>query len=89
MNIVIAQMILNELGLKFDSHRFIRKLLQKYPEVYGERLVARKNVNLANGEISSFLSRNATELKIEKISDDFVSQNILGNDTANALWKKI
>lgn len=89
LNTTIAQTIVDGLGLQFDSHSFIRKLLQKHPEVYGEILVSSKNVNLANAQISSFLSRNATELNIEKICDDFVSQNILGIDTANALWKKI
>lgn len=89
LNTTVAQTIVDGLGLQFDSHSFIRKLLQKYPEIYGEKLVSRQDVNLANGEISSFLSRNAKALNIEIACHDFVSQNILGNDSPNALWKKI
>lgn len=89
LNITVAQTIVDGLGLQFDSHSFIRKLLQKHPEIYGEKLVSRQDVNLANGEISSFLSRNAKALNIEIVCHDFVSQNILGNDSPNALWKKI
>ena len=39
MDISIALEVISYLNTEFDSHDFIRKLLEKHPEVYGRYLV--------------------------------------------------
>ena len=53
MDIKIASEVISYLNTEFDSHDFIRKLLEKHPEVYGRYLVDHGNVATADGEISS------------------------------------
>ena len=87
MDISIALEVISYLNTEFDSHDFIRKLLEKHPEVYGRYLVDHGNVATADGEISSFLARHASDLHISKIGD-VPSANILGNISDNAKWRK-
>lgn len=91
MNIVIALEVISYLDTEFDTHDFIRKLLERHPEVYGQSLVKHSenggSVATVDGEISNFLARHASDLHITKIGD-VPSQNILGNISDNAKWHK-
>ena len=91
MNIVIALEVISYLDTEFDTHDFIRKLLEKHPEVYGRYLVDHGNLATADGEISSFLARHDKDhdnvLHITRIGD-VPSSNILGNISDNAKWQK-
>lgn len=91
MNIVIALEVISYLDTEFDTHDFIRKLLERHPEVYGQSLVKHSenggSVATVDGEISNFLARHASDLHITKIGD-VPSQNILGNISDNAKWRK-
>lgn len=91
MDISIASEVISYLNTEFDSHDFIRKLLEKHPEVYGRYLVDHGNVATADGEISSFLARDDKDhdnvLHITRIGD-VPSPNILGNITECAAWSK-
>lgn len=91
MNIVIALEVISYLDTEFDTHDFIRKLLERHPEVYGQSLVQHSenggSVATVDGEISSFLTRHASDLHISKIGD-VPSANILGNISDNAKWRK-
>lgn len=95
MDISIASEVISYLNTEFDSHDFIRKLLEKHPEVYGRYLVKHGNnggsVATADGEISSFLashdSNHDNALRITKIGI-VSSKNILNNITDNAKWQK-
>ena len=82
-----ATAVINKLGRNFDSHAFIRKFMELYPEEYGEMLKRHRCVKTANGEISSYLSRNATALKIKKIGN-IKSLNVFLRFSPNALWTK-
>ena len=91
MNIVIALEVISYLDTEFDTHDFIRKLLERHPEVYGQSLVQHSenggSVATVDGEISSFLARHASDLHITRIGD-VPSSNILGNISINAKWQK-
>jgi hypothetical protein len=91
MDITIALKVINYLYSEFDSHDFIRKLLEKHPEIYGRYLVNHGehggSVATADGEISSFLARYASDLHITK-TGDVPSPNILGHISDNAKWQK-
>ena len=95
MDISIVLEVISYLNTEFDSHDFIRKLLEKHPEVYGRYLVKHGDnggsVATADGEISSFLashdSNHDNALRITKIGIVF-SKNILNNITDNAKWHK-
>jgi len=91
MDITIALEVIGYLDTEFDTHDFIRKLLERHPEVYGRYLVNHGDhggsVATADGEISSFLARHASDLHITKIGD-VPSSNILGNISDNAKWHK-
>lgn len=95
MNIVIALEVIGYLDTEFDTHDFIRKLLERHPEVYGQSLVQHSenggSVATVDGEISSFLARHDkvhdNVLHITRIGD-VPSSNILGNISINAEWQK-
>ena len=95
MNISIALEVISYLNTEFDSHDFIRMLLEKHPEEYGEILVKHGrnggSVATADGEISSFLASHDKDhdnvLHITRIGD-VPSPNILGNITECAAWSK-
>ena len=87
MNIVIALEVISYLDTEFDTHDFIRKLLEKHPEVYGRYLVDHGNVATADGEISKFLADHSTELSITR-TGNALSGNILGHFTECATWSK-
>ena len=82
-----ATAVINKLGKNFDSHAFIRRFMEMYPEEYGEMLKRHRGVKTANGEISSYLSKNAPELKIKKIGN-IRTLNIFLRFSPNALWSK-
>lgn len=91
MDIKIALEVISYLNTEFDSHDFIRKLLEKHPEVYGRCLVKHGenggSVATADGEISSFLASHVDDLSITK-TGEAPSKNILDNITENARWHK-
>lgn len=91
MNIVIALEVISYLDTKFDSHDFIRMLLEKHPEEYGEILVKHGrnggSVATADGEISRYLADHVQFLPITRTGDT-LSENILGNITECAAWSK-
>jgi len=91
MDITIALEVISYLNTVFDSHGFIRKLLEKHPEVYGRYLVNHGDhggsVATADGEISSFLARHASDLHITRYGNGH-SRDILGNISDNAKWHK-
>lgn len=87
MNNVIAIAVIKLLGKNFDSHAFIRKFMELYPKEYGEMLVNHENVASAHGEISSYLSKNARNLKIKKIGS-IRTLNVFLRASSNALWSK-
>ena len=91
MNVTIAQEVISYLNTEFDSHDFIRKLLEKHPEVYGRYLVKHGDnggsVATADGEISKFLADHSTELSITR-TGNALSGNILGHFTECATWSK-
>ncbi len=91
MNISIALEVISYLNTEFDSHDFIRMLLEKHPEEYGEILVKHGrnggSVATADGEISSFLASHVDDLSITRIGD-VPSSNILRNISINAKWQK-
>lgn len=88
MEIEKTKAIVEKLGNEFDSHSFIRKLLEMCPNVYGELLMKYNDVTIVDAQIAIFLLNNAIELRIEKIQDNFKSANILGNNSPNSLWRK-
>ena len=87
MDISIASEVISYLNTEFDSHDFIRKLLEKHPEVYGRYLVDHGNGATADGEISKFLADHSTELSITR-TGNALSENILGHFTECATWSK-
>ena len=70
---------------------FIRKLLEKHPEVYGRYLVKHGDnggsVATADGEISNFLANHIDALQIIRNGNAY-SPNILGHFTETAAWHK-
>ena len=91
MDITIAQEVISYLKTNFDSHDFIRMLLEKHPEEYGEILVKHGrnggSVATADGEISKYLADHSTELSITR-TGNALSGNILGHFTECATWSK-
>jgi hypothetical protein len=95
MDIKIALEVISYLNTEFDSHDFIRKLLEKHPEVYGRYLVKHGDnggsVATADGEIAKFLARHDNEhdnaLHIIRIGNGR-SRDILDNISDNAKWHK-
>lgn len=89
MDIKIALEVISYLNTEFDSHDFIRKLLEKHPEEYGRYLVKHGdsggNLATADGEISNFLANHIDELQIIRNGKAY-SPNILGNYTETAAW---
>lgn len=78
-------------GTEFDSHDFIRKLMEKHPHVYANILLKHENVTYAHAEIGRFLINNSEEgykkLSIKKIGEK-ISLDVFLNDTPCALWNK-
>ena len=91
MDIKIALEVISYLNTEFDSHDFIRKLLEKHPEEYGEILVKHGrnggSVATADGEISSFLASHVDDLSISK-TGEAPSKNILDKISVCATWSK-
>ena len=91
MDITIALEVISYLNTEFDSHDFIRKLLEKHPEVYGRYLVKHGDnggsVATADGEISNFLANHIDALQIIRNGNAY-SPNILGHFTEAAAWHK-
>lgn len=75
------------LGNEFDSHDFIRKLIEKHHVLYAVFLIRHRNVNTAHAEIARYLGKKATTLKIHG-SGERKSEDIFGNETSCTLWKK-
>lgn len=71
----------------FDSHDFIRRLMEKHPHLYANILLKNKTVTNAHAEIGRFLLNNSDELNIE-ITGERVSLDVFLNNTPCALWQK-
>lgn len=89
LTLQIAKDIIKTIKTKyFDSHVFILKLKNDYPNNYGSILAAHKGKNnTADGEIAKFLSDNSAQLNIVQINSKILSINILGKPSENALWE--
>lgn len=72
---------------EFDSHDFIRKLMEKHPHVYANILLKHENVTYAHAEIGRFLSNNSNELSIKNVGQR-KSLDVFLNDPPCALWNK-
>ena len=89
LTLQIAKDIINTIKTKyFDSHVFILKLKNDYPNYYDSILASHKGkINTADGEIAKFLSDNSVQLGIVQINGKILSINILGKPSENALWE--
>ena len=74
MEIEKTKAIVEKLGNEFDSHSFIRKLLEMCPNVYGELLMKYNDVTIVDAQIAIFLLNNALELTCFK--KQFILNNI-------------
>lgn len=72
----------------FDSHAFIRKFTEMYPDEYGKLLETYKDVPTAHRVIGHYLLEHSAELQIEKAGTTN-SPDIFLNDTPNALWRRL
>ena len=92
MEIEHFKSIIEELGGDFDSHKFIKKFMERHEREYVEMLY--KHIDTPNGifratdaEIARFLSVNAVELGIRKDKRD-PSGNPKMNVSENQRWTK-
>jgi hypothetical protein len=88
MNIQEIKEIVDALEKEFDSHAFIRKYMEKFPQSYGELLMKHGNVTTAHAEISNCLRNNTTSLGIKK-NGSVRSLDVFLKMTSNALWSKV
>lgn len=93
MEIEHFKSIIEELGGDFDSHKFIKKFMERHEREYVEMLY--KHIDTPNGifravdaEIARFLSVHAGELNIEKKSERCQSGNPKMNKSDNQRWEK-
>lgn len=84
--------IIEELGGDFDSHKFIKKFMERHEREYVEMLY--KHIDTPNGifratdaEIARFLSVHAVELGIRK-DERGSSGNPKMNKSENQSWTK-
>lgn len=80
---------IDKIDKKFDSHKFIRGLLKKYPLIYAELLKSYKDVRTANAQIAIFLRDNARKIGIEKQSGKETSLDLFLENTPNTNWRII
>ena len=92
MEIEHFKSIIEELGGDFDSHKFIKKFMERHEREYVEMLY--KHIDTPNGifratdaEIARFLSVNAVELGIRKDKRE-PSGNPKMNVSENQRWTK-
>ncbi len=92
MEIEHFKSIIEELGGDFDSHKFIKKFMERHEREYVEMLY--KHIDTPNGifratdaEIARFLSVHAVELGIRK-DERGSSGNPKMNVSENQKWKK-
>lgn len=92
MEIEHFKSIIEELGGDFDSHKFIKKFMERHEREYVEMLY--KHIDTPNGifravdaEIARFLSVNAVELGIRKDKRK-PSGNPKMNKSENQRWTK-
>lgn len=92
MEIEHFKSIIEELGGDFDSHKFIKKFMERHEREYVEMLY--KHIDTPNGifratdaEIARFLSVHAVELGIRK-DERGSSGNPKMNKSDNQRWEK-
>lgn len=92
MEIEHFKSIIEELGGDFDSHKFIKKFMERHEREYVEMLY--KHIDTPNGifratdaEIARFLSVHAVELGIRK-DERGSSGNPKMNKSENQSWTK-
>ncbi len=74
---------------EFDSHDFIKI----YAGIYAAKYVAMLRLcggdfTIVDRDMANFLKSNAATLDIIRLSGDVESENIIGNISPNATWKK-
>ncbi len=90
INIHDASAIINHLEIEFDSHVFIKEFRFHHEQDYlaiAERYRI-DAIRKANSLIARFLSANQNNLNIEKTDRRTSSNNVNGNKTSCAKWRK-
>ena len=83
--------LINKMETEFDSHKFIKELINSYEKDYVELLYS--NIESAgifktiHAQIGRYLSDNSTQLKIEKDTREY-SENVKGYMSENQKWRK-
>lgn len=87
MEISEARTIVGIMKSTFDSHDFINAFALTYPASYLGMLRKYHEVKIADSQIALFLSGNQNSLSIANVGEQ-ESENIFGNLTLCALWRK-
>ena len=81
---------------EFDSHKFIKHYIKECEHEYISMLIENFNDSDLDGafrnlhsQIGRFLSLHQEQLNIVKLNDKSSSENIKGDITPNAQWKKL
>ncbi|MCQ2275250.1 MAG: hypothetical protein MJZ86_10705 [Bacteroidales bacterium] len=88
MEMLEVRTIIGIMKSTFDSHDFINAFALTYPASYLGMLRMYHEVKYADSQIGLFLGKNQNSLSIAKVGEQ-ESENILGNITPCALWRKI
>jgi hypothetical protein len=87
-----ANALVNKMETEFDSHKFIKELINSHEKVYVELLYGYVNnagiFQTLHAQIGRYLSDNSKRLNIEKLNRDS-SENIKGYESENQTWKRI
>lgn len=80
---------------QFDSHEFIKMYIKLYEKDYVEMLIEKYNdsdsdeiFRRVHAQIGAYISSNQKQLGVEW-SGDVSSENIKGDITPNAQWRKL
>ena len=90
-NIDAVRAVIDEMDDKFDSHDFIKKFSKEIELDYVYLLATAGTMTpfqTVHSQIGMFLSNNQNNLNIRYV-EDVNSENIFGNVTECASWKKI
>lgn len=84
--------LINKMETEFDSHKFIKELINSHEKVYVELLYGYIDTigifQTLHAQIGRYLSDNSKLLNIEKLNRDY-SENIKGYESENQKWKRI
>ncbi|MFA5540243.1 MAG: hypothetical protein WC984_01060 [Bacteroidales bacterium] len=90
-NIDAVRAVINEMDDKFDSHDFIKKFSGEIELDYVNLLATARTATpfqTVHSQIGRFLRNNEDNLNIRYV-EDVNSENIFGNVTECASWRKI